>query len=157
MSTPPPSQAGSPAGEPRSADDPDESLSLEPISRQRTGAAAVEAMDSALTTIQPGGGVVMSIELAWGKLRRRYLHAMRPGYVKAMAETRQGNRGSLPFEPVDPRDVKYYRNQDTYWWAEPDDPFAWRDGLPLRTGQWSTTSGRGRPTDNFLRYPPSGF
>ena len=73
----------------------------------------------------------MSIELAWGKLRRRYLHAMRPGYVKAMAETRQGNRGSLPFEPVDPRDVKYYRNQDTYWWAEPDDPFAWRDGLPF--------------------------
>jgi phosphatidylserine decarboxylase len=88
-------------------------------------------MDPALTTIQPGGGVVMSIELWWGKLRRRYLRAMRPGFVASMAETRQGNRGSLPFDPVDPRDVKYYRNQDTHWWAESDDPFAWRDGLPF--------------------------
>ena len=88
-------------------------------------------MDAALTTIQPGGGVVMSIELCWGALRRRYLRAMRPGFVASMARTRQGSRGSLPFDPVDPRDVKYYRNQDTHWWAEMDDPFAWRDGLPF--------------------------
>ena len=88
-------------------------------------------MDPQLTTIQPGGGVVMSIELAWGKIRRGLLRTLRPGYVRAMAETRQGTRGSLPFEPVDSRDLKYYRNQDTYWWAESEDPFTWRDALPF--------------------------
>ena len=88
-------------------------------------------MDPQLTTIQPGGGVVMSIELAWGKLRRAILRIVRPGYVRSMAESRQGTRGPLPFEPVDPRDLKFYRNQDTYWWAESDDPFTWRDGLPF--------------------------
>jgi phosphatidylserine decarboxylase len=88
-------------------------------------------MDPALTTIQPGGGVVMSIELNWGRLRRFLLRKLRPGYVARMAGLRQGSRGSLPFDPVDPRDVKYYRNQDTYWWGESDDPFAWRDGLPF--------------------------
>jgi phosphatidylserine decarboxylase len=48
-----------------------------------------------------------------------------------MTETRQGTRGTLPFEPVDPRDLKFYRNQNTYWWSESDDPFTWRDGLPF--------------------------
>ena len=38
-------------------------------------------MDPQLTTIQPGGGVVMSMELAWGKLRRILLKTFRPGYV----------------------------------------------------------------------------
>ncbi|MBL6723852.1 MAG: phosphatidylserine decarboxylase family protein [Rubripirellula sp.] len=88
-------------------------------------------MDPQLTTIQPGGGVVMSIELAWGKVRRTLLRLFRRGYVRKMAETRQGTRGTLPFEPVDPRDLKFYRNQNTYWWSESDDPFTWRDGLPF--------------------------
>ncbi len=88
-------------------------------------------MDPQLTTIQPGGGVVMSMELAWGKIRRFYLATFFPGYVKRMAETRQGKRGSLPFEPIDPRDLKFYRNQNTYWWADSDDPFTWRDRLPF--------------------------
>ncbi len=91
--------------------------------------AAPPAMDARLTTIQPGGGVVMSIELAWGRMRRWYLRTLRPGYVKNMAATRQGQRGSLPFDPVDPRDLKYYRNQATYWWADDDNPFTWRDSL----------------------------
>jgi len=88
-------------------------------------------MDPQLTTIQPGGGVVMSIELAWGKVRRTLLRLFRRGYVRKMAVTRQGTRGTLPFEPVDPRDLKFYRNQNTYWWSESDDPFTWRDGLPF--------------------------
>jgi phosphatidylserine decarboxylase len=88
-------------------------------------------MDPQLTTIQPGGGVVMSIELAWGKVRRTLLRLFRRGYVRKMTETRQGTRGTLPFEPVDPRDLKFYRNQNTYWWSESDDPFTWRDGLPF--------------------------
>lgn len=88
-------------------------------------------MDPALTTIQPGGGVVMSIELVWGRFRRWYLRTFRKAFVTRMAESRQGTRGTIPIDPVDPRDVKYYRNQDTHWWAESDDPFAWRDGLPF--------------------------
>ncbi len=89
----------------------------------------LEPMDARLTTIQPGGGMVMSIELAWGRVRRWYLRSFRSGYVNTMAQSRQGDRGSLPFDPIDPRDLKYYRNQATYWWADSDDPFAWRDSL----------------------------
>ena len=88
-------------------------------------------MDPRLTTIQPGGGVVMSMELAWGRVRRRLLRMFRPGYVKAMASKRQGEQGSLPFEPVDPRDLKFYQNQETYWWDPSDDRFKWRDQLPF--------------------------
>ncbi|WP_419189802.1 phosphatidylserine decarboxylase [Stieleria marina] len=88
-----------------------------------------EEMDPQLTTIQPGGGVVMSIELFWGKIRRMLLRAVRPGYVKRMLEARQGQQGTLPFDPVDSRDLKYYRNQPTYWWADGDDRFSWRDSL----------------------------
>jgi phosphatidylserine decarboxylase len=90
-----------------------------------------ESMDPALTTIQPGGGVVMTIELAWGRLRRLYLRTFRRGFVRRMAQSRRGTRGSLPFEAIDPRDVKYYRNQQTYRWSNSDDPFAWRDSLPF--------------------------
>lgn len=93
--------------------------------------AKTPAMDPLVQTIQPGGGIVMSIELAWGKPRRWYLRTFRKGYVRRMEANRQGSRGSLPFEPVDPRDVKYYRNQPTYWWAASDDPFTWRDSLPF--------------------------
>src|SRR4051794_40016667 len=32
-----------------------------------------EPMDPALTSIQPGGGVIFWLELAWGRLRRWYL------------------------------------------------------------------------------------
>lgn len=86
-------------------------------------------MDPQLVNIQPGGGIVMSIELAWGKVRRSLLRLLRPGYVKAMAAKRQGERGSLPFEPVDPRDLKFYANQITYHWDRQDDAFQWRGRL----------------------------
>jgi phosphatidylserine decarboxylase len=88
-------------------------------------------MDPQVKCIQPGGGIVMSLELAWGRLRRWLLRRFRPGYVRRMAALRQGTRGGIPFEPVDSRDVKYYRNQATYWWSPADDPFAWRDRLPF--------------------------
>lgn len=98
------------------------------------GAATGErlpAMDPAVKTIQPGGGVVMSMELAWGRFRRAYLRRFRPGYVSRMTDRRQGQRGDLPFDPVDSRDMKYYRNQGSYWWADADDVFMWRDSLPF--------------------------
>ena len=86
-------------------------------------------MDPRLVNIQPGGGVVMSIELAWGYVRRAYLRHLRRGYVARMRASRQGERGTLPFDPIDPRDLKYYRNQQTHWWNPTDDPFTWRDSL----------------------------
>jgi len=89
------------------------------------------AMDPRLTSIQPGGGVVMSIELAWGRVRRWFLRALRPGYVERMRSLRQGSQGKLAFDPIDPRDLKYFRNQETYWWPDSDDPFRWRDALPF--------------------------
>jgi phosphatidylserine decarboxylase len=73
----------------------------------------------------------MSIELAFGYARRWFLRAFKPHYVQRMRGLRQGSRGSLPFDPVDQRDVKFYRNQDTYWWPESDDDFRWRDSLPF--------------------------
>lgn len=111
------------AGSPTNVPDPTRTEALD-----RTADAA---MDPRLTTIQPGGGVVMAIELGWGLLRRRYLRTFRRRYVQRMLTIRQGSRGSLPFDPVDPRDMKYYRNQDSYWWADADDPFLWRDALPF--------------------------
>jgi len=90
-----------------------------------------DGLDPQLTTIQPGGGIVMSIELAWGGARRAILRAVCPRYVQRMESLRQGQRGALAFEPVDPRDLKYYRNQETYWWADADDRFRWRDSLPF--------------------------
>ena len=41
-------------------------------------------MDPQLTWIQPGGGVIVHLELAWGRLRRWYLKTFRKGYVARM-------------------------------------------------------------------------
>ncbi|MCM2373888.1 phosphatidylserine decarboxylase family protein [Aporhodopirellula aestuarii] len=105
--------------------------SLKPPQSNRPKTEAIPAMDPAVTSIQPGGGLVMSMELAWGRIRRAYLRKFRPGYVARMADRRQGERGALPFDPVDARDMKYFRNQDSYWWADADDPFLWRESLPI--------------------------
>jgi phosphatidylserine decarboxylase len=97
-------------------------------------AAAVsefEAMDPLVTSIQPGGGVCMQIELAWGRLRRAYLKTFRRGYVERMRSLRQGDHNACPHEVLDPRDVKFYRNQRGYFWAKEDDPFTWRNRLPF--------------------------
>ena len=146
MSTPPPSQAGSPASDPRSS-----SGDHPKSTPHREGVAAGKRVDFTCRRAAPGSPVADCrgngsgvddhsarwwrghVDRTWlGQTASRYLRKLRPGLCRSsMAETRQGNRGSLPFDPVDPRDVKYYRNQDTYWWAESDDPFAWRDGLPF--------------------------
>jgi phosphatidylserine decarboxylase len=99
------------------------------------GGRPIEPLDPALTTIQPGGGWVMSLELAWGRLRRRWLRTLFRHHVDRMRRLRQGTQGGCPFDPVDPRDIKYYVNQSTYRWAAADDPFAWRSRLPfIRAG-----------------------
>jgi phosphatidylserine decarboxylase len=95
------------------------------------GRLPLEPMDPQIRSIQPGGGVCMSLELAWGHVRRWYLKTFRKGYVSRMAALRQGENNACPFDALDPRDVKFYRNQQGYHWAPADDPFTWRDRLPF--------------------------
>lgn len=96
-----------------------------------TGQSTVEPLDSAIDSIQPGGGFCMRMELAWGGVRRAYLRLFRRGYLRRMAECRQGEEKGCPHPVLDPRDIKFYRNQGGYHWAPSDDPFTWRDRLPV--------------------------
>jgi phosphatidylserine decarboxylase len=73
----------------------------------------------------------MSLELAWGRWRRGWLRRVRPGYVRRMAQKRQGHCENCPHDVIDPRDLKFYRNVCGYWFRAEDDPFRWRDALPL--------------------------
>ena len=93
--------------------------------------AALETLDPAINSIQPGGGVCMRLELAWGALRRAWLKTFRRGYVARMREKRRGEPTGVPHEVLDPRDLKFYRNQTDCSWAPSDDPFTWRDRLPF--------------------------
>jgi phosphatidylserine decarboxylase len=55
----------------------------------------------------------------------------RSGYVKRMAQRRQGECRGAPHEILDPRDLKYCRNICGCSWAKADDPFRWRRSIPL--------------------------
>ncbi len=82
-------------------------------------------------SVQPGGGLCYRIELAWGRWRRWWLKHVRPGYVRRMAALRHGDPVGAPHEILDPRDLKYCRNRCACHWEAADDPFRWRDRLPL--------------------------
>ncbi|REK12470.1 MAG: phosphatidylserine decarboxylase family protein [Planctomycetota bacterium] len=88
-------------------------------------------MPDNLRSAQPGGGFCYSVELAWGRLRRWYLQTFRRGYVARMAALRQGSDEGAPHAILDPRDLKYCRNQCTCDWDPADDPFRWRERLPF--------------------------
>ena len=88
-------------------------------------------MDAQLKDIQPGSGVVIHLEKAWGRVRRCWLKTFRRGYVTRMAASRKGDFNPCPHEVLDPRDLKFYRNQGGWYWDLKDDPFAWRDRLPF--------------------------
>src|ERR1700761_4551223 len=92
---------------------------------------AVEPLPAEVKTTQPGSGYCYRIELAWGHLRRWYLKRFRPGYVARMARLRQGDPSGLAWEVLDPRDLKYLRNQTDCHWAAEDDPFRWREKIPF--------------------------
>lgn len=96
-----------------------------------SGRRALEEMDPQLGWTQPGSGVVVHLELAWGRIRRAWLKTFRRGYVKKMEASRRGDANAAPCEVLDPRDLKYYRNQPGYWWKPEDDPFRWRDNIPF--------------------------
>ncbi|MFV0446444.1 MAG: phosphatidylserine decarboxylase family protein [Planctomycetaceae bacterium] len=92
---------------------------------------SVEPMDPRITSIQPGGGFVMQLELAWGGIRRACLRLFRRGYLRQMEALRQGDRNPCPHPVLDPRDLKFYRNQPGWHWKPEDDPFRWRDRIPF--------------------------
>ena len=119
-----------PGQEPRSLGEP---IDTEPPDLVRaSGRATLEPMDPRITDIQPGGGVVIRLEQAWGRVRRGYLKTFRRGYVRRMQELRRGARNPCPHEVLDPRDLKFHRNQPDAWsWDAADDPFTWRDRLPF--------------------------
>jgi phosphatidylserine decarboxylase len=81
------------------------------------------------TSVQPGGGWCMGVELAWGRLRRAWLRRFRPGYVARMAALRQGECPGCPHDVIDPRDLKYSRNVCGFWFRPEDDAFRWRERL----------------------------
>ena len=93
--------------------------------------AVIEPMPENLRSVQPGGGFCYRVELAWSAARRWLLKRLRPGFVRRMAEVRQGSTEGAPHEILDPRDLKYCRNQCTCYWDPVDDPFLWRDALPV--------------------------
>jgi phosphatidylserine decarboxylase len=84
-----------------------------------------------ITSIQPGGGLVLNLELAWGRLRRAYLRRFRPGYVRRMTAKRQGECPNCPHDVIDARDLKFYRNVCGFWFRREDDAFRWRDRIPF--------------------------
>jgi len=73
----------------------------------------------------------MKIELAWGYWRRWYLKTFRPQYLADVLAKREGSTNACPHEVLDPRDVKFYRNQGGYRWSAENDPFSWRGRLPF--------------------------
>jgi phosphatidylserine decarboxylase len=87
--------------------------------------------EARIRSIQPGGGTIMRLELAWGYVRRWYLWTFRRGYVERMQRLRKGTENRCPHPVLDPRDLKFHRNLGGYYWETHDDPFAWRDNLPF--------------------------
>ena len=88
-------------------------------------------MDPQLKDIQPGSGIVIHMEQAWGSVRRLWLRTFRRGYVKRMEACRKGDFNPCPHPVLDPRDLKFHQNQGGYHWDKEDDPFTWRDRLPF--------------------------
>ena len=84
-----------------------------------------------IRSIQPGGGTCMSLELLWGRWRRWYLRRFRSATWSECRARRVGEEKGYPHPILDPRDLKYYRNQGNLHWRAESDPFTWRDVLPF--------------------------
>jgi phosphatidylserine decarboxylase len=93
--------------------------------------ATPESLPAEIKSTQPGGGVCYRVELAWGRWRRRFLKTFNRGYVRRMGELRRGDPAGCPHEILDPRDLKFCRNQTDCHWDCADDPFVWRDRIPF--------------------------
>jgi phosphatidylserine decarboxylase len=92
---------------------------------------APKALPANIRSVQPGGGWVVWLELAWGSLRRRLLRLAWPGYVARLQALRQGECPCCPHDVIDDRDLKFFRNLCGYHFAAADVPRRWLDRLPL--------------------------
>ncbi len=102
------------------------------LSSMATTAPLPTSLQSApISSIQPGGGFCFALERAWGRWRRAWLRRFRPGYVRRMAERRQGHCPNCPHDIIDARDLKLYRNVCGYEFQPEDDAFAWRGRMSL--------------------------
>lgn len=102
-----------------------------------TSRSEPEPLPDNIRSVQPGGGVCYDFELLWGRWRRLFLRTFRPGYVRHMAEHRRGNDAGAPHPVLDPRDLKYCRNQCTARWAPEHDRFGWRGELGIARWGWA--------------------
>ena len=107
------------------------SESLSPAETSARSPSPAEPLPSEIKSTQPGGGVCNSIELAWGRWRRWYLKRFRPRFVKRMQRLRHGEPSGCGHEVLDPRDLKFCRNQTVCHWDAIDDPFRWRERIPF--------------------------
>lgn len=98
---------------------------------------AVPPREAAVTSTQPGGGPVVALERAWGRFRRGLLRRCFPGYVRRMAEARQGQCPGCTHDVIDPRDLKLVRNVCGHRFAPEHDRFAWRGRLGLARAGWA--------------------
>ncbi len=110
---------------------PIESTTRGTLPADRSARRELLPMDAKLKDIQPGGGVVIHLEQLWGAVRRCWLRTFRRSYVVKMAACRKGSFNPCPHPVLDPRDLKFHRNQGGWYWETEDDPFAWRDQLPF--------------------------
>lgn len=90
-----------------------------------------EPLPANIPSIQPGGGTIQSLELLWGRLRRRLLKTFRPGYVREMKAKLQGDPSTCPVEVIDSRDLKFHHIVCDCGFRPEDDRFAWRSRLPF--------------------------
>ena len=91
--------------------------------------AAVQ--EAPIDSIQPGGGLCVSLERAWGRLRRAVLRRCFPAHVQRMAALRQGVCPGCKHDVIDSRDLKLIRNVCGYRFPPETDPYAWRDRIGL--------------------------
>src|SRR6185369_9482671 len=87
-------------------------------------------LEAPITSIQPGGGWGMRVELAWGRVRRGVVRAVFSGPVRRQRERRVGACPGCPGQAagccenaIDSRDQKYFANVCGYSFP---DGFAWR-------------------------------
>ena len=92
---------------------------------------APKTMPANIRSSQPGGGWLVWLELAWGRLRRRWLRLARPQYVARMQSARKGDCPDCTHDVIDDRDLKFYRNVCDYHFAGADVPSRWLDRIPL--------------------------
>lgn len=92
---------------------------------------SLQPMDPQLKDIQPGSGIVIHLEQAWGAVRRHWLKTCRRSYIRHMESLRKGDFNPCPHEVLDSRDLKFHRNQGGWYWDTADDPFQWRDRIPF--------------------------